>query len=306
MFNTLPSNAVPSGEGGGDAIPDMQPLDIGAAGFTFMDRTNSIEGFLGNGDYITLPISSATNIDYKTNAGVSPAGFPITIANVSAAISGAATDWLGFGFYGSELMAVVINGATDVTVVNIAIDGTITPLGPTVAFGAAFSVTPGWKQPAAAGAGASMTYRVNDAGNIFIIVNGAGMEGAELSGVDGSIVSAPAVTVDIPGRAALGYVTASGVYAAGFAQAVTSNTALITVANVSADVRSAFLALPPGWPYTGDAVPQGVIIQTKGYRTLVTPASASPAFGLGFRFYSAAELDAGIDSLAKQLGVSSV
>lgn len=110
MFNGIPGNpAVPQPPPVG-AYPLIAPSRI----YSGLSRASvsgafNYEGFLADGDYITLPSTFNGDIDYFNNAGVSQSGWPIAITGVSAAH----TTWLGFCMDKADgLLYVATRGAT--------------------------------------------------------------------------------------------------------------------------------------------------------------------------------------------------
>jgi hypothetical protein len=95
--------------GGSSVFPTIEAdLTHNGLGIGAVDAEDQ-EGFDGDGDYISLPSTAAGSIDYFNNAGVSQSGWPITIANISAAH----TTWLGFDFDATDnLLYVCTRGAT--------------------------------------------------------------------------------------------------------------------------------------------------------------------------------------------------
>ena len=115
------------GAGGEGIFPQFLHQDL--SNHPDMEFLRNVEGFLGNGDYIVLPVDdfSGSVIDYKNAAGVSQPGWPIA----ATAINSNVNIWLGFVLDGSTLFVTamdVVPNPRVVYTVTININGNITNL----------------------------------------------------------------------------------------------------------------------------------------------------------------------------------
>jgi len=279
----------------------VRPKDLGAAAYSSMSDSNRIEGYAGNGDYIELPITATGDIDYFNAAGVSQSGWPISIANVSSAVSGSVTKWYGPGFYGTDLMMACLDaspGPDTVSIVTIDSAGAITQIGSTVAWGTDFP-TPngGWSD--ASSVGSSNIYRLSDTGNVFIVQREAdSLYEGEINATTGAEVTQPTKIIDFSDGFAPAYKTANGLYIGSLDYSTSFESAEYHFGVKNAE--SAAMTIP-ATQLPGTSNPT-VIVQTKGYRTLVTPNSSTA--GSLARHFDALELDTGMEALAKMGGVT--
>lgn len=283
-------------------LPIIPTKDLGAAGFPFMADTNRIAGFVGDGDYILLPTGLTASIDYFDENMISQPGWPISIADVAAVASGNIQRWVNFGFYGSNLMVACLDASptpAQVTFINIDVGGNISAVGNTVSMGADFPTDPGWLNTL--NAGGNCLHRLNDAGNMFLIVNAPeACWQAEFSAADGSVVSAPAKIIDCDLNLGAPYKTANGLYAGNLGANSTFNDVEFRFGAIGKG--SAIMKFPNVTAITTFQGVGGVYMQTHGYRTLVRPNGATQG-GRG-RFYDAAALDTGLEALGKMGSVT--
>ena len=199
-FNTLPTKVVSGAAAtavstGQNLIPPVlvrENYDT-AARFANQMNGNRMEGFIGDGDYIELPISSGTSVVYFNNADVQQFSISRT------AIAGTSENWVGFTFDKTDSLIYVVvvdEGTTPDTffLASINVSGTIVNIGsgqPSVDF-----VTPtNWWMINAATQGSSTLQRAADgSGNMFVrqtnTVN-PGMQEMEMNITNGAIVSDP-------------------------------------------------------------------------------------------------------------------
>lgn len=132
-FNSNPGNTTPSTGGSVDVsttnfgrFPVLKYKDFGdAQPFQYM-QSNCYEGFLGNNDSVLLPISNATDIEYRNNVGVTQ--WTVALTDINAACD----DWCGFTFFDDLIYGVAVDeGTTPNTyyTFSIPVGGTVTNIG---------------------------------------------------------------------------------------------------------------------------------------------------------------------------------
>ena len=115
------------GVGGDVGIFPTFPNQI-LTGFPASNALSRMQGFVGDGDFIQLPVNENASIDYLDIDEVSQSGWPIT----PAAASTGADAWLGFMLDGSVLYATLVDlGTTPNTIHTVSINsaGVITSIG---------------------------------------------------------------------------------------------------------------------------------------------------------------------------------
>lgn len=185
--------------GGAGAWPVLAPAKLTTEAFTNVMVGNRVEGFAGTGDYVDLPISGATNIEYFI-ADVSQ--WTVSLANLNTAFSlGAGTidTWVGFPFDNNliYIVALDVNVAPDkFYLATVDSAGTIAPVGTGAQPGVGFTQSTGWDTTS----GGTLVQRAAiGSGNLFVRqANATGMEEMEINIATGAIVSDPAV-VDATG-----------------------------------------------------------------------------------------------------------
>jgi hypothetical protein len=194
-FNSLPSNrkkpaAIAASRYGYGAYDSLELPTVGH--IVPPDNTlvggNYIEAFVGDGDYIELPISDATSLKYYNAAGV------LQWSKVVGNLNG--TDWGGFALIGDTLYAGVVNSGNDFFYIHtIDVAGTSAYLGGGIDSG--YNVT--------GTAGFNLGGNVNESTNLQVMGNGnlrwiwsesIGMRQAEINISTGAPVGTP--VVDVP------------------------------------------------------------------------------------------------------------
>ena len=198
-FNTLPTKVTAETDitVTGQLIPPTlvrDNYDV-AARFKFTQKSNRFEGFLGDGDYIELPISAPNSVVYFNNADV------IQFSIARTTIAGTSEDWVGFTFDKTDGLIYVVVVSEDENpnlyfLASINQAGTIVNIGQAQP-GVDFAGTTGsWYNTGATTATASNIQRAADgSGNMFVRQTQTivGMQEMEINITDGSIVSDPAV-----------------------------------------------------------------------------------------------------------------
>jgi hypothetical protein len=175
-----------TGASGRDNVtPIIEPYQFGAAYPLVLGATSYVvPGFVGDGDYVTLPTARAGNISYYDRDGLLIWSYLYTDWVVSA------TDWQGFTMDPVDaLMYVVVTVPGDATAIGtVDVAGTLVLIGSAVNPGPFFTTAALWSQ---VNAGTSTIQREADgSGDMHIRTNqAAGMQGMSLSTVDGSITS---------------------------------------------------------------------------------------------------------------------
>lgn len=200
-FNTLPTKTVAGAAAtavstGQNLIPPVlvrENYDTDAR-FANQMNGNRMEGFIGDGDYIELPIIATGNLIYFNNLDVQQ--FSISRTTVA----GTAEDWVGFTFDKTDslIYVVVVSEGENPNLYFLAsIDqaGTIVNIGtgqPSVDFN--FPTTTWWTINAATQGSSSLQRAADGSGNMFVrqtnTVN-PGMQEMEINITNGAIVSDP-------------------------------------------------------------------------------------------------------------------
>lgn len=165
-----------------------------AAIFPLQANSNRYEGFVGDKDYIELPINSAGNIEYFNSAEVSQ--FTVNLT----AIAPTSDDWGGFTFDKTDALIYVVvvdEGTAPNTYffASVNVSGTVVNIG-NAQPGVEFATASGnWYNTSASDNGSSTIQRAADgSGNMFMRqTNVTGMEEMEINISTGAIVSDPAV-----------------------------------------------------------------------------------------------------------------
>ena len=266
-------------------------------------RNEQYPGFSGDGDAIRLPTTAAGDIDYLNNVGVSQAGWPITIANISAAH----TTWLGFCLDDTDgLLYVCTRGATLTnfilssinsagTIVNIA---TVTITQPDA--GSLWN----WGAASPGNAGSCSFYRASDGSGdfrMFITSNPIEyVEEIEFS-VTGTLVQDTIRTISFKDGGEVFYKTPNGNYIGSFDPNTDLDQVDIGVASgTSSSVKSTILSVP---------LTTGIFYQTNsgGYPMLWKGRIVINHFQViraGPRAYMQAEFERFADALCKAGGVA--
>ena len=203
------------------ALPVLTASNLGAAAFDGGQVGNRLDGFNGDGDYIELPISSGTDVEYFNAAGASQ--WTVSITDIDAT----ADEWVGFVFDDDRIYIVASNNGTApdtfyTASVNSA--GTVTNIG-NAQPSSDFTTAAGKYTASTINAGSSMVQRDSvGAGNLFVRqFESAGMQEMEINITTGAIVSDPAVIDSNHNN--VSWKTTSGLYSA------FSNTQTIAITN---------------------------------------------------------------------------
>ena len=215
-FNTLPSNSVAGGasfQQSGLAAnllpPQLARSSLGGAAFENLAQSNRYEGFLGNRDYVELPVLTGNNLEYFNNSGASQ--FTVSKANIHANVD----DWVGFMFDRTDSLIYIVavdEGTTPNTYYTASVNssGTVVNIGNAQPSSDFTTTATGWWINSANTTGASTIQRASDGiGNLFARQsNNASMEEMEINISTGAIVSDPAVIdvnlVDVAWRSQAG------------------------------------------------------------------------------------------------------
>lgn len=180
-----------SGAGNVGVFPVLTPL-AGAATANISHQANRVEGFVGDGDYLELPVTAGGNLQYFNSSDVSQ------WTRTVGAIGSATNEWVGFFFDNSLVYTVAVNTSTTPDtfhLASISVGNTLTQIG-----GAAPGVdfdTPAagyWANGAAAVHSSNIQRDAVGSGNVFVLRSGSGAtaETMEMNFATGAIASDPA------------------------------------------------------------------------------------------------------------------
>lgn len=234
-------------------FPVLIASPMGAAAFSNYQKGNSVEGFAGDGDYIDLPITVGSNVEYFNAAGVSQ--WTVSRGNVDAAID----HWAGFFFDDNLIYVVGVDtGTSPRTYYTASIDssGTVVNIGNDQPV-SDFNVGGGnewWNTSVFTGASSSSIQReAVGSGNIlmYALITG-GWETMTISIANGSILLDPSETVDTASTN-LPWLSQSGIFIAvslgGASNVVTMNAGSYGSQFMGDDIRSVI-----GVPRTGNYI----------------------------------------------------
>ena len=104
QFGNLPSSSAATQTVGSFVDwPVLALSTLGTDAFNLGQQGNRVTGFSGGGDYIELPISAVTDIEYFNSSDASQ--WTVAIADVDASID----DWVGFTFDNDVIYGVAVD-----------------------------------------------------------------------------------------------------------------------------------------------------------------------------------------------------
>lgn len=305
-FNTLSTNRVASGAatfstGSVGVFPTFAPHSGAGVNYNKRDAGNRVEGFVGDGDYIVLPLDTGS-IDYFNSSDVSQSGFPIAPTDIDAA----SDKWVAWQMTAAGLIyAVAVDTTTSphtfyTATINSA--GTINNIGNDQASVNFTYLTTYWIGGAAGAPGTTMYRPSDDAGNLFVLSSGdTGLiEVMEIDVSNGAIVSDPAFLYEsFFGAFNLNYKTPKGNYIGQFS--FDSGTGLMQM-SVFGNSGAAIVNLDASTGLSTSLL-ECAPIMWKGYITLATGNSSAIIVGAS-RNLTKAGFDSSLDQLAKNVGAS--
>ena len=292
------TNIFPSGGATafGSAFP-VFPASPGTA-FTGQENSNTVQGFIGDGDYIVLPAQSGS-VDYFNSSGVSQVGWPIAPSAIGA---GNADLWVAWFMTSTGVLfveAVDTTTAPD-TLYLATIDsgGNVVDLG-NDQLSTDFSISEYWVDDNLS-SGTSMFRDSDLSGNLFIFSSSAaGTQEVEIDISDGSIVSGPTLKYSFTANnARLHYRTPNGNYCGEFDFNATTSMVLISVAGDSGQ-HNAYIPIS-----TGVAGSTGTLVPIMWKGEIVMASGNTNRINVGSKTFAKDGFDAAIDATTEVLGVS--
>lgn len=279
-----------SGFGAFPVFPGKTLGDASPHGLLF-NKTNIVEGFLGDGDYVLIPHISGEDIEYYNNANALQ--FAVSIANVDANIS----RWVGFMhdltddlIYG---IGVDTTTAPD-TLYTFSVDssGTIDNIG-NAQLGTDFTgVAFYWQDPPSGTQNTSIQRDSDGSGNLTIRT---GIQEAVINIASGAIVSGP---TNFPtANSVARYKTTGGHY---IGSTVTSGeNSLLSIRTPDENIID-IIPVPKSTGLPSSATGLNWI-QWKGYIAIVNGSTNSARFG--FKYVDLADIDTYAAQMAAFQGV---
>lgn len=285
--------------GGASVYPTLKAKDLGAAAFKGYNNGVSFEGFLGDGDYIRLPLTATGLIEYFNNADASQ--FTVTKANVNAAVD----NWVGFMFDAAAGLLYGIaadTGTAPDTYYTFSVNsaGTIVNIG-NAQIGTDFASAPIFSTTAITTGSGSIWRTAEATGNLFIRVTiSGGFQEAEVNITTGAFVTAPSAPVNIFAPSALScpYKTANSVYLGTMQASATADVITLDVGS-SPDAASNII-VQQGLGIGGGATGLRAL-QWKGYIALCTHSNSIVK---GPRFYEVSDFETWVEGTSLAAGVS--
>lgn len=259
-----------------------------------------VGGFLNNGDYIALPISSADTIDYFNNAGTQVVTGAWAGGLALTEINAACDKWVG-PMFDATASLIYLCGVDVTTTPDTYYFATINAAGTLTNIGNAqittdFASTPDFNISSAS-AGAACLYRTADgSGNLFVrVVTASIIQQAEFNISTGALVADTSTIIS--GTFTCPYKTANGNFV-GISQYTVANTSAAiyiggnSIAMTQAGLNTGIGGSPSTSPY---------VLQWGGRVIIATGVSSVDYYGP--RAYAVTEFDSKIDAFASALGV---
>lgn len=303
MFNTFPSNAVPASADrtGGGAYPAAPSGDLTYPASTVNASITNSHATMSPptaeaGGFISLPTSSTGT--YRLTDDGNNIVWTITLANITTAITGTASKWIGFTLGTDDLswVAVIDTATAPDTIYICSVDavGAITAL----ANGAQFTVqatNPEWGADPDTNQGSNL-YRASDGSGNFFVRMGIGQE-MEINETTGALVTDPSGVWNAP---SVPHKTANGTYIGGFnSDGAGDNSTEIAVTHTQFD-GLVNLASDSGAPTSTEL---GGIIPMQWQGRVVMGSFKSAARVVNPKAFVLKEFDDWADQLAVNVGV---